>query len=95
MADLGLSAGPVSSSALGSLARRQYSAIVWMRFRMLTNSVRSVQGAFEFSAKGVAFIIYSMMGIGLGVGLGGGAFSLVRSEHFQYLPTLFWTMFLV
>ena len=95
MADLGLSAGPVSSSALGSLARRQYSAIVWMRFRMLTNSVRSVQGAFEFSAKGVAFIIYSMMGIGLGVGLGGGAFSLVRSEHFQYLPALFWTVFLV
>jgi len=66
-----------------------------MRFRMLTNSVRSVQGAFEFSAKGVAFIIYSMMGLGLGVGLGGGAYSLVKSEHFQFLPALFWTVFLV
>jgi len=62
---------------------------------MLTNSVRSVQGAFEFSAKGVAFLIYSMMGMGLGIGLGGGAYQLVKSEHFQYLPALFWTVFLV
>jgi ABC-2 type transport system permease protein len=95
MADLGVSVAPVSSSAFSSLARHQYSAIIWMRFRMLTNSLRSVQGAFEFSAKGVAFIIYSMMGIGLGIGLGGGAYALVKSEHFQYLPALFWTVFLV
>ena len=95
MADLGMPATPVSSSALSSLARHQYSAIIWMRYRMLTNSVRSVQGAFEFSAKGVAFIIYSMMGMGLGIGLGAGAYELVKSEHFQYLPALFWTVFLV
>jgi len=95
MADLGPGGQPVSSSVLGYLARRQYSAIIWMRFRMLTNSVRSVQGAFEFSAKGVAFIIYCMMGLGLGVGLGGGAYSLVKTAHFQYLPALFWTVFLV
>ena len=95
MADLGVSTAPVSSTAFGSLARHQYSAILWMRYRMLTNSIRSVQGAFEFSAKGVAFIIYSMMGIGLGIGLGAGTYQLVRSEHFQYLPALFWTVFLV
>ena len=95
MADLGVTASPASAGALGSLARHQYSAIIWMRYRMLTNSIRSVQGAFEFSAKGVAFIIYSMMGIGLGIGLGTGAYELVKSEHFQYLPALFWTVFLV
>jgi ABC-2 type transport system permease protein len=85
----------VSSNAFGSLSRSQYSAIVWMRCRMLTNSIRSVQGAFEFSAKGVAFIIYSMMGIGLGIGLGGGAYELVKNQQFHYLPALFWTVFLV
>ena len=73
MADLGQNGQVNPSGPFGSLARRQYSAIVWMRFRMLTNSVRSVQGAFEFSAKGIAFIIYSIMGIGLGTGLGFGA----------------------
>ena len=95
MADLGVPAKPVSAGAFGSLARHQYSAIVWMRYRMLTNSVRSVEGAFEFSAKGVAFIIYSLMGIGLGTGLGAGAYELVKSEQFQYLPALFWTVLLV
>ncbi|WP_109486712.1 hypothetical protein [Occallatibacter savannae] len=95
MADLGALAAPVSSSPFGSLARHQYSAILWMRYRMLTNSIRSMQGAFEFSAKGVAFIIYSMMGMGLGIGLGSAAYALVRTEHFQYLPALFWTVFLV
>jgi len=95
MADLGQNGMPMSSSPFGFLARRQYSAIMWMRFRILTNSLRSVQGAFEFSAKGVAFVIYSMMGIGLGVGLGSGAYQLVKGEHFQYLPALFWTVFLV
>jgi len=95
VADLAQNVESVSSSPMGSLARRQYSAIIWMRYRMLTNSLRSVQGAFEFSAKGVAFFIYSMMGMGLGIGLGAGAYSLVRGEHFQYLPALFWTVFLV
>lgn len=95
MADVDQSGGVFSSGAVGSLARRQYSALVWMRFRMMTNSIRSVHGAFEFSARGVAFLIYSMMGIGLGVGLGAGAYSLVRTEHFQYLPALFWTVFMV
>jgi len=95
MADLAQNGLLVSSSPVGALARRQYLAIMSMRFRMLVNSVRSVQGAFEFSAKGVAFIIYSMMGMGLGIGLGTGAYQLVKSEHYQYLPALFWTVFLV
>jgi len=95
VADLGVNGKDISSSPVRSLARRQYSALVLMRFRMLANSVRSVQGAFEFGARGVAFLIYSMMGIGLGFGLGAGAYSLVSSEHFQYLPALFWTVFLV
>ena len=42
---------------------------------MLSNSVRSAQGAFEFSARSVAFVIYLMMGLGLGIGLGTGAYS--------------------
>lgn len=95
MADVGQNGQAISSVGLGSLARRQYAALMWMRLRMMTNSIRSVQGAFEFSARGVAFVIYSMMGIGLGVGLGTGAYSLVKSGHFQYLPALFWTVFMV
>lgn len=88
-------AAMVSGGPLGRMARRQYGAILAMRLRMLANNVRSVQGAFEFGARGVAFIIYTIMGLSLGIGLGVGAYSLVSSAHVQFLSALFWTVFLV
>ena len=80
---------------LGPIARRQYGALVTMRFRMVANNVRSVQGAFEFGARTVALLIYSLMGLGLGFGLGAGAYSTVSSGHPEFIAALFWTMFLV
>ena len=79
----------------GRVAQRQYEALLIMRWRMVANNVRSVQGAFEFGARGVAFIIYSIMGLSLGIGLGAGAWSMVSSGNLQFLPALFWTVFLV
>lgn len=79
----------------GAMALRQYAALLEMRWRMTVNSVRSVHGAFEFSARGVALIIYSIMGLGLGFGLGAGSFELVSHGRFYLLPTVFWTVFLV
>ncbi len=84
-----------SGNPLSRLARRQYGALMAMRFRMLANNVRSVQGAFEFGARGVAFVLYTLMGIGLGFGLGAGTYSLLASRHFQYLAALFWVVFVV
>ena len=72
----------------GRMAQRQYSALVAMRWHMVANSVRSVQGAFEFGARGVAFIIYTIMGLALGFGLGAGAYSLVSGGHLEFLPVL-------
>lgn len=85
----------ISAGAMSRMARRQYAALLAMRWRMVVNSVRSVQGAFELGARGVAFIIYSLMGLGLGFGLGAGAWSMISSGHAQYLSFLFWAVFLV
>ena len=57
MAVVAEDAGRVGGGPFGRLARRQYRALLGMRWRMVVNSVRSVQGAFEFGARGVAFII--------------------------------------
>jgi ABC-2 type transport system permease protein len=84
-----------SASPFSRLALNQYGALMGMRFRMLANSVRSVQGAFELSARGVAFVIYTIMGIGLGLGLGAGTYSLVSNKHLEYLAPLFWIVFAV
>jgi ABC-2 type transport system permease protein len=83
------------SGPLNVMARRQYIALMAMRWRMMVNSLRSVQGAFELGARGIAFIIYSIMGLSLGVGLGAGAFSMVSGGHLKLLAALFWTVFLV
>lgn len=97
MADLARAeeAPVVRAGALGRMAQRQYAALLAMRWRMVVNSVRSVQGAFELGARGVAFIIYSIMGLSLGFGLGAGAYSMISGGHTQFLPFLFWTVFLV
>ncbi|HWF06666.1 MAG TPA: hypothetical protein VHA06_23445, partial [Candidatus Angelobacter sp.] len=84
-----------SGGPFGRMARRQYAALVVMRWRMVTNNLRSVQGAFEIGARGIGLIIYTIMGIALGFGLGGGAYSIVKSGHLQLMPVLFWTVFLV
>ena len=80
---------------LSGMARRQYAALIAMRWRMVVNSVRSVQGAFEMGARGVAFLIYTMMGLSLAIGLGAGAYSMISKGHPEFLPALFWTVFLV
>ena len=79
----------------GGMAQRQYAALVEMRWRMVANNLRSVHGAFEIGARGIGLIIYTIMGIVLGSGLGGGAYSMVTSNHVHLLPVLFWTVFLV
>lgn len=84
-----------SRGPLGQMARRQYAALVTMRWRMVANNVRSVQGAFEFGARGVALLIYSIMGLALGFGLGAGAYSIVSGGHPEFISALFWTVFLV
>jgi ABC-2 type transport system permease protein len=62
---------------------------------MLVNSVRSVQGAFEFGARTVTFLIYSLMGLGLSAGLCISAYIMASRDKWQPLPTLFWTVFIV
>ena len=90
MADLA-SGAPTTMAGTGPLSRlsrKQYAALATMRWRLLTNSVRSVQGAFELGARAVAFLIYALMGLGLGIGLGAGAYSIASTGKWQFLPAL-------
>jgi len=83
------------TSVFSRLARTQYKALAIMRWRLLTNRMRSVQGAFELGARGITFMVYCTMGLGLAVGLGGGAFSIASRGRWEFLPIVFWAVFLV
>jgi ABC-2 type transport system permease protein len=84
-----------SASLFSPLARSQYRALASMRFQMLANGVRSVQGAFELGARSVTFLIYTLMGFGLGAGLGIGSYIMASRAKWQHLPILFWVVFIV
>ncbi|MDE3188464.1 MAG: hypothetical protein KGM96_13200 [Acidobacteriota bacterium] len=78
-------AGPLSR-----LARAQYAALAAMRWQLLTHGLRSAEGMFELGARGISCLLYALLGVGLGAGLGVIAHSLVLERNWQLLPVLFW-----
>ena len=77
---------------LGPEARAQYAAMARMRWRMFRNGLRSIHGLLDLGATGIAWMFYSVFGLGLGVGLGAAAYSLASRGSWQHLPILFWAI---
>ncbi|HWA96448.1 MAG TPA: hypothetical protein VG844_17760 [Terracidiphilus sp.] len=80
---------------LGGRTRAQCAALLRMRWQMLSHSFRSAQGAFEFGARLVSYLVYCGMGVGLGVGAGAVAYQLAAGNMWQYLPIEFWVVFFI
>lgn len=79
----------------GPLARVQYAALATMRWNSFQNTLRSSRGAFEAAASGLNYLLYGLMGLGVTIALGGGAFFMVSKGHLDLLPVLFWAVFLM
>ncbi len=77
---------------LGREARTQYAAMAQMRWRIFINGLRSIHGLLDLGATGIAWMFYSIYGLGLGVGLWAAAYSLASQASWQYLPILFWAV---
>ena len=91
----GAAAGPAPMGMFSPFAREQYSALAAIRWSMFRNSIRSTQGAMELGARGVVMILYSIMGLGLAFGLGGGAFAAASSGKWFIISILFWVVFVL
>jgi ABC-2 type transport system permease protein len=63
-----------------------------MRWRMFVNGLRSIHGLLDLGATGIAWLFYSVFGLGFGLGLCAAAYSLASHSSWQYLPILFWVM---
>jgi len=77
---------------LGREAHTQYAAMARMRWRMFLNGLRSIHGLLDLGATGIAWLFYSILGLGLGTGLCAVAYSLASHGSWQYLPILFWAI---
>jgi ABC-2 type transport system permease protein len=62
-----------------------------LRWNMLRNSLRSRKGALELGARTVGLLIYGVVGVALGTGVGFGSYFLVRNAAYM-LPVLFWVL---
>jgi ABC-2 type transport system permease protein len=88
----GVGVNGAGGGMLGREARTQYAAMARMRWRMFMNGLRSIHGLLDLGATGIAWIFYSVLGLGLGVGLCAAAYSLASRASWQYLPILFWAI---
>ncbi|HXR39109.1 MAG TPA: hypothetical protein VN776_08450, partial [Terracidiphilus sp.] len=90
----GLGAPPASLAGgiMGTLARAQYGALARLRWRMFLNGLRSNKGALELGARTFSLLVYGLMGLGLGTGMGIATFFLVSRGEWRLLPILFWVL---
>ena len=88
----GVGASRTGGGMLGREARTQYAAMARMRWRMFVNGLRTIHGLLDLGATGIAWVLSSVYGLGLGVGLCAAAYSLASRASWQYLPILFWAV---
>jgi ABC-2 type transport system permease protein len=89
---IGVGVKAASGGMLGREARTQYAAMARMHWRMFVNGLRSIHGLLDLGATGIAWLFYSVYGLGLGAGLCVATYSLASRASWQYLPILFWVM---
>ena len=86
---------PMAYGPLSAVACRQYAALAAMRWQMFTNNLRSSMGVVELGARALSYVVYGSLGVGMSVGLGFGSYFIVSRGKTEYLPILFWAVFVV
>ncbi len=85
----------LAGGTFGTEARGQYAALGKLRWRMFTNNMRSNAGALELGARTFTFIVYCVMGLGLGAGSGGIAFLMARDSYWKGIAMVMWALFFI
>jgi ABC-2 type transport system permease protein len=90
------STAPLSAhrGPFSALARSQYRALGSIRWSIFRNTIRTGRGAMEAAAHGVSYLIYALMGFGLAMGFGSGAYAIAVNEKWAVVPALFWALLL-
>lgn len=77
------------------LARQQYAALAWARWRIFVHSLRSRRGGLDFGATIMSYVIGLGVALGPSIGLGFGAWFAVSHHHPAGLATEFWVVLLI
>jgi ABC-2 type transport system permease protein len=74
--------------------RNQLSAIAELRWRMFLNSLRTTRGQMELLSRMLVGLAFTIGGLGGAIGLGVAAYLMISSGRPEFLPVLFWFVFL-
>lgn len=85
----GSAAGP-QRGPFSRLALAQYAALLGMRWLVLSNKLRTLQGVFELSARGVGLLVFGATGLGLSIALGSAADLFAARGEWIMLALVFW-----
>ncbi len=77
------------------LARQQYAALSWARWRIFVHSLRSRRGGVDLTAGILTYVFGVVIALGPSAGLGVGAWFSVSHHHPAGLATEFWIVFLI
>ena len=92
---VGVTGVGVNRRGRGMLSREtgtQCAAMAQMRWRMFMNGLRSIHGPFDLGPTGIAWVIFFVIGLGLGTSLYAASYSLVTRASWHNLPLLFWAI---
>ncbi len=91
----GVRAG-MDAAAWSGLARAQYAALARMRWEAFRNALRwSNRGGLELGARGLVFLVYALVGVALGSGVGAAAYFMAVNAQWRVMPVLVWAVFLL
>lgn len=80
------------SAELG--ARAQLSLIATLRWQLFSNSLRTIRGRLEVVSRVFVGLMMGVAWVGLGIGLGAGAFFIVSQGKAEWLAGLLWFVLL-
>lgn len=77
------------------LARQQYAALAWARWRIFAHSMRSRRGGLDFGATLMSYLVGLTIALGPAVGLGFGAWAALTQGHPLGVTAEFWAVCLI
>lgn len=74
------------------LARAQYAALIWVQWRIFRNSLRTMRGSFELGARVLTGLIFFVIALGPGFGMGFGAYEGAIHGRPLAIAILLWVL---
>ena len=90
----GINATRINEESVNASRSSPLSAILWLRWRLFSNSLRTTRGQLELASRILVSLAFVGGGVGGGFGMAAGAYFMISHGKPQLIALLFWAIFL-